>query len=103
MAYLVKLMPRAQRDLALVYDYIHATESSAAFRWYEGLRREILTLERTPNRCAFAPESKHSRQLLYGRKPHVYRVICRVLEKEKRVEVLHIRHGARRRTVRRDL
>lgn len=25
-----------------------------------------------------------------------YRVICRVLEKQKQVEVLHIRHGARR-------
>jgi mRNA-degrading endonuclease RelE of RelBE toxin-antitoxin system len=33
--------------------------------------------------------------LLYGRKPHVYRVIYRVLEKQKRVDVLHIRHGAR--------
>jgi mRNA-degrading endonuclease RelE of RelBE toxin-antitoxin system len=32
----------------------------------------------------------------YGNKPHVYRVIYRVLEREKRVNVLHIRHGARR-------
>jgi len=36
------------------------------------------------------------RRLLYGRRPHVYHVIYRVLEKQKRVEVLHIRHGARR-------
>jgi len=35
--------------------------------------------------------------LLYGNKPHSYRVIYRVLERQKRVEVLHIRHGARRR------
>jgi plasmid stabilization system protein ParE len=35
--------------------------------------------------------------LLYGNKPHTYRVIYRVLEMQKRVEVLHIRHGARRR------
>jgi plasmid stabilization system protein ParE len=34
--------------------------------------------------------------LLYGGKPHVYRAIYRVLEKQKVVEVLHIRHGARR-------
>jgi mRNA-degrading endonuclease RelE of RelBE toxin-antitoxin system len=36
------------------------------------------------------------RHLLYGHKPHIYRVIYRVLEKQKLVEVLHIRHGARR-------
>jgi len=35
--------------------------------------------------------------LLYGIKPHIYRVIYRVLENRKQVEVLHIRHGARRR------
>jgi plasmid stabilization system protein ParE len=36
------------------------------------------------------------RHLLYGRKPSIYRVIYRVREKQKKVEVLHIRHGARR-------
>jgi hypothetical protein len=35
--------------------------------------------------------------LLYGDKPQIYRAIYRVLEKQKQVEVLHIRHGARRR------
>jgi hypothetical protein len=34
--------------------------------------------------------------LLYGRKPHVYRVIYRVLVKQMQVNVLYIRHGARR-------
>jgi len=32
--------------------------------------------------------------LLYGHKPHIYRVIYRILERPKHVEVLHIRHGA---------
>ena len=43
------------------------------------------------------PESDKFRRLLYGNKPHIYRVIYRVLEKQKQAEVLHIRHGARRR------
>jgi len=34
--------------------------------------------------------------LLYSHKPHVYRVIYRVLEKQKQVEILTIRHAARR-------
>jgi toxin ParE1/3/4 len=97
MAYLVKLMPRARRDLRLLFDHIRARESAAAFRWYKGLEREILRLEEAPNRCPAAPESGKLRHLLYGRKPHVYRIIYRVLEEEKQVDVLHIRHGARRR------
>jgi len=43
------------------------------------------------------PESDKLRHLLYGKKPHIYRAIYRVLEEQKQVDVLHIRHGARRR------
>lgn len=96
MAYLVKLMPRAKRDLALLFHQIRAAESATAFNWYEGLKQAILSLERFPNRCAVTRENKNVRHLLYGRKPHAYRVIYRVLEKKNEVDVLHIRHGARR-------
>ena len=96
MAYLVKLTARAQRDLALLYDEIHIEQSGAARKWYRGLKNAILSLERLPNRCPITPESSEFRHLLYGKKPHVYRVIYRVLEKQQHVEVLHIRHGARR-------
>jgi hypothetical protein len=41
------------------------------------------------------PENSKLRHLLYGHKPHIYRAIFRVMEKQKLVEVLHIRHGAR--------
>jgi toxin ParE1/3/4 len=96
MAYLVKLMPRARRDLRLIFDHIHATESAAALRWYQALEQEILSLEESPNRCSITPESTNLRHLLFGHKPRVYRVIYRVLEEKKQVHVLHIRHGARR-------
>jgi len=96
MAYLVKLMPRAQRDLALLFEHIHAADTMAAFRWYEGLKRAIFSLEKHPNRCAVIPENKRLRHLLYGHKPHIYRVIYRVIDRQERVEILHIRHGARR-------
>ncbi|HEY3974481.1 MAG TPA: type II toxin-antitoxin system RelE/ParE family toxin [Candidatus Sulfotelmatobacter sp.] len=97
MAYLVRIAARAERDLVGIYEYIRAGESSAALRWYEGLRQAILTLAEHPNRCPVTPESKQFRHLLYGNKPHVYRVIYRILEKPKRVAIVHIRHGARRR------
>ena len=96
MAYLVNLTARAQRDLAALYGHINAEDSDAALKWYRGFKEAILSLEEQPNRCPATPESDKFRHLLYGNKPHIYRAIYRVLEKQKQVEVLHIRHGARR-------
>jgi toxin ParE1/3/4 len=96
MAYLVNMTTRAQRDLARLYRQIDADNSDAALKWYRGLKEAILSLEEQPNRCPATPENDKLRHLLYGNKPHVYRAIYRVLEKQKQVEVLHLRHGARR-------
>jgi toxin ParE1/3/4 len=95
MAYRVKMMPRAQRDLAGLYDWIGALSSDAALAWYRGLRDAIRALRVSPHRCPATPEDRDLRHLLYGNKPHVYRVIYRILEQQKQVDVLHIRHGAR--------
>jgi len=97
MAYLVNLTARAERDLAQLYGEINAAHSDAALKWYRGLKEAILGLEEQPKRCPVTPESDKLRHLLYGNKPHIYRTIYRVLEKQKQVEVLHIHHGARRR------
>ena len=95
-ACLVNLAARAQRDLASLYDEIDAGNSDAARRWYAGLKEAILDLEAHPYFWPVTHETRRLRHFLYGRKPHsVYRVIYRVLEKQKLVDVLHIRHGAR--------
>lgn len=96
MTYLVKLTSRAERDLTSLYDQINAANSVLAERWYLGLKAAILELDEMPNRNAITPENKALRHLLNGRKPHIYRVIFRVKTKARVVEVLHIRHGARR-------
>jgi toxin ParE1/3/4 len=95
MAYRLKLMPRAQRDLSGIYAWIGAHSSDAALAWYLGLRDAIGTLRNRPGRCPLTPEDRRLRHLLYGHKPHVYRIIYRILEKPRQVDVLHIRHGAR--------
>jgi plasmid stabilization system protein ParE len=96
MAYLINLTARAQRDLALLYGEINAGDSEAALQWYRGLKDAILSLEYHPRRCPHTPENRKFRHLLYGNRPHIYRVIYRVLVKQRQVVVLHIRHGARR-------
>ena len=103
MAYLVKTTPRSERDLANLYREINAEDSDAALKWYRGLKAAVLSLEEQPNRCPVTPENDKYRHLLYGNKPHVYRVIFRVLEKQRRVEILHIRHGAQKRIQASDL
>jgi hypothetical protein len=56
-------------------------------------------LAQFPERCPIAPEnsrfSLEVRQLFYERKPHVYRILFTV--NGDMVEVLHIRHGRRKR------
>jgi plasmid stabilization system protein ParE len=101
MTYRVELTARAARDLNLLYEEKHAAESRAAARWFNGLEKAVYTLEVYPLRCAAAPERKKAkrslRHLLYGKKPHVYRVIFQIDERNERnklVQVLTIRHGA---------
>jgi plasmid stabilization system protein ParE len=103
MSYSVSFTARAQRDFAILFETINAGDSAAAGKWYRGMKLAILRLEGAPNRCPHTPETSKLRHLLYGRKPHVYRVIFQVIEKDKRVEILHIRHGARRPFRRADL
>jgi len=48
-----------------------------------------------PYRGRITTEASQFRQLLYGNKPHMYRIIYSIDDSLKRVLVLHIRHGAR--------
>jgi toxin ParE1/3/4 len=99
MSYRVEMTQRASRDLEYLYQYIHADSSAAAARWYNGLERAICTLEHFPRRCAVAPEAgklgRPLRHLLYGVRPHIYRVLYEIDEPQKIVPVVTIRHGAR--------
>ncbi len=89
------MMPRAKRDLAGIYRWIGAESSDAAFSWYVGLKDAIRSLGKNPGRSPAVPGNHSLRHLLYGRKPHVFCIIYRIMEKQKQVEILHLRHGAR--------
>lgn len=103
MGYVVKFGFRAQRDLEALYAQINAEYSAPALKWYEDLWDAILGLETKSNRGSIFQKNRRPRQLLYGRRPHIYRVIYRVVENQKEVEILHICHGARRRPKSTDL
>jgi plasmid stabilization system protein ParE len=99
MAFRVELSDRAQGDVAAIYDWLRSQQAGqAGERWFLALREAIASLSTLPTRCPVSPESGESpvevRQLLYGRKPHVYRILF-TIERDV-VEILHIRHGRRR-------
>ena len=107
MTYRVELADRAARDLELLYLEKNAVESQAAARWYNRLEEAVSALGRYPNRCPVAPESRKMkrqlRHLLFGKKPHVYRVIFEIDEQQQTVWVLTIRHAARQKLKASDL
>ena len=78
MAFDVRLTPEAADDAETLFD----------------------SLNSSPRRCPMVPDpvlrAFQVRYLLYGRKPHLYRILFRVFDEQKIVEVLHIRHGAMR-------
>jgi toxin ParE1/3/4 len=100
MACRVKFSARVAHDLEVLYLEKGAAESHSAPRWYNGLEEAVDALGWYPHRCPAAPQARklkrNLRHLLYGKKPHVYRVIYELDERRQAVWVLTIRRGARR-------
>ncbi|MGA2020007.1 MAG: type II toxin-antitoxin system RelE/ParE family toxin [Candidatus Sulfotelmatobacter sp.] len=99
MAFRVKTTAQAESDASAILDWLlsqHAGE--AGIRWFLALDEAIASLSTFPERCSLAPETARFpfevRQLLYGRKPNVYRILFTI--EGDAVNVLHIRHGRRK-------
>jgi plasmid stabilization system protein ParE len=97
MKYRVEVSARALTEARQARDWMAREAPGRAARWYEGLLDKIETLGDQPTRCPLAPENDdfdiEIRQLLYGRRRGVYRVLFTV--HEDIVTVLYVRHGAR--------
>ena len=98
MAFRVEITEDAERDGESILDWLisqHAGETGLG--WFEGLREALQSLSEMPGRCPLAPENKYFpfevRNLLYGRRPHLYRILF-TIERDA-VFILHIRHGRR--------
>ena len=98
MAFRVKYSAEAERDLDELLEWLlQQGAGDAALRWLQGLEDAVTSLENAPHRCGLAPEgellSAEIRQLLYGSKSNVYRILFNI--EDEIVNVLHIRHGRR--------
>jgi plasmid stabilization system protein ParE len=99
MAFRVEISAQAESDANAIIEWLlsqHAGDTG--IRWYLALDNAIASLATFPERCPLAPETARFpfevRQLLYGSKPHLYRILFTI--EGNKVNVLHIRHGRRK-------
>jgi plasmid stabilization system protein ParE len=100
MAFRVESTFGAKDDLDDILAWLQANEAGeTGLRWFRKMEEAIASLSELPQRCPIAPENAdfpfEVRQLLYGRKPHEYRVLFTI--DGDMVVVLHVRHGRRKR------
>lgn len=95
MAYLVRTMPRAERDLEAIFEYIQAESYGPAIRWFNHLIEAIQSLSEHPQRNPATHEDPNLRHMLFGNKPHIYRIIYSIDFSKKEVTIIHVRHSAR--------
>lgn len=93
MAWTVELTARVLRELDRLYLHISATESAGAARWFAELEDTIGLLASSPRMGKPTREDPAVREIIYGNKPHFYRVLYELNDESERVYVLTIRHG----------
>ena len=97
MTYRVITQPDAEAEAEEAFRWFYEQSPEAAVRWYHGLREAIQSLAEHPHRCPVAPEaegfSEEVRQLLYGKRRGIYRILF--LIRGHTVHVIGVRHGAR--------
>lgn len=97
MKYRVIVQPGAENELEEACRWIAEDSPDHAAAWFNGWVDALKTLAHSPRRCAKAPEDpffeEEIRQLLYGKRRGVYRILFTIRKNE--VHVLHVRHSAR--------
>jgi plasmid stabilization system protein ParE len=99
MEYRVDISIPALQDAESAFLWIRGFNIETAKAWYEGLLKEIFTLEQFPYRCPVAPESRligrEIRHLIYGKRTQQYRIFFEINEAEKVVRIYRIWHSAK--------
>jgi plasmid stabilization system protein ParE len=96
--YTIEVAATAEEEAEAAFNWLSERTSVHAQEWLDGLYDALHGLAEFPTRWPLARENRRVeeeiRQLLYGKLPHVYRVLFVI--RGNVVHVLHIRHGARR-------
>ena len=97
-AFTVVIHQDAVDDLRTAYRFVRKNAPKTVAKWYERLEKHVKTLERNPERCPIARESKRVfievRELHFGRRPNVFRILFTI--DNSAVRVLKIVRAQRR-------
>ncbi len=95
--YRVIIQPEFVETMESAFNYIAADSIERARDWATSLMEAVYSLSEFPIRCPLAREQEEfvdeTRQLLYGKRPGVYRTLFTI--NDGMVNVHHLRHGAR--------
>ena len=80
MAFRVEISAQAERDAEAILEWLLSQHTGqAGVDWFLALDDAFASLAAFPERCPIAPENTRFpfevRQLSYGRKPHLYRIL----------------------------
>lgn len=93
MQYQVIITPSAKADIFEINTRLLENHSDLAEGWLWGISQAVSSLSKMPERCPVSAESEAFdvivRQLLYGKKPNVYRILFSV--RNEKVYILRIR------------
>jgi plasmid stabilization system protein ParE len=95
--YAIRSTPRADADIDhyVAWLHLHVSLASAA-RWHAGISAKIRTLSNNPERCPLSDEASdlgiELREMYYGRRRHVYRILFTI--DGQTVNVHRVRHAA---------
>ena len=99
MQYRVVLADSAKADAENLYQWVIERAPLRGPEWFDKLLDCLYSLDHSPNRCPLAREALRShreiRNLLYGKRGNVYRILFEIDEVRNTVWILHIRRGAR--------
>jgi plasmid stabilization system protein ParE len=96
MAYKVALSETAEADLDEILAWLIERHAGlGGLRWFEELESAVYSLREFPQRCPLVKRDWRvkfeARELFYGKKPHVFRILFRIIDEQ--VIVLRIRRG----------
>jgi plasmid stabilization system protein ParE len=94
--YRIRTTSRAAADIDAAIRWRSQRALTAAARWQRGLYRAICSLDTNPERCPLADEAEDLgldlRELIYGRRQHVHRILFTI---EGQTVIVHrVRHAA---------
>jgi plasmid stabilization system protein ParE len=94
--YRIIVMPEASSDLIQLFEFIELDSPESAAVVIQKLFEAIDSLEQLPHRCKIHRSTKNPKHMVHSMNVSPFIIYYRILRDDRLLEVLTIRHGARK-------